>query len=913
MAKTISGSVYKTVTLGVGGYTSPLNIAAAGRIVPPGYGQVGIIVPLQGALAGIINRGDVFGATGAYGHAAGAGGNAVDLNSATSLNNLGVIEAGGGGDSNYFGGNGGIGIDVQSRSTVLNSGEIFGGFGNYGFYTPGTGGAGIVLASAATVNNIGVIQGGGGGNTQTYNAVAYEYVNGGVGLSAGYEALVNNTGHITGGGGGIADQDRTYYGVGFAGAAGVTLGTGSSITNSGTITGGGGGGDGTSDMFTGGSGGYGLMLAGAFATNTGAIAGGAGAYGLSDGGSGGRGVVLGNYGTLNNKATITGGAGGASNARYGGNGGGGLLVYAYATATNNGHITGGAGGIGGNEAAFGDGGGAGGYGAYLASGKLTNNGTITGGNGGNEPGNANNNMMHHDNGGPGGTGVVTGAYGLSGQLNMLNYGVILGGSGGNLTQGEGTAGSGGYGVMVNYGMLTNDGTVIGGAGGYVYDAAGYIVGGVGGAGVAIRQGTTVVNAGTIIGGTGGSTVFAGSTGGAGVFIMGGTFIDSGLVSGGAGGISHGAAGAMGDAVYLAGSIGGTLIVDPGATFAGNVVAQTHQYQYPPVENEIELAGSSSVALSGFGTDITGFNEISFASGAVRTIEGSFSGTTAIQGFTTNDTIVIDGFAASVALTSIASPVLELTGTAGFEYLDLSLAKAKDLIITASTSKDNTTIVAAAGNVAHTIGGQMQDLVAAGGTATSSFLKGGGHETILQGGTAANTTIAGGTLQLNVGAVVAGTISFDSIVGGKLTIASATMPTATITSFVSGDSIKLAGIVYNSADKVSVGSAGVVTIAGPGTNVLLHIAGATVGETDFTFSSASVLTRGAPAAPKTVLPMNATLDLARLFGANPGLALDLAPAALVPAHELVEKTHFGVFTTFPETENTPVDWRHYTSK
>jgi fibronectin-binding autotransporter adhesin len=845
--KTIHGPVDITVTLGSGHYKSPLSITGSGEIAPSAYGAVGIYVPQLNVLAVINNAGEVFGGGGGggYGRTGQTGGNAIDLNSAASVTNAGLIAAGSGGDSNYFGGNGGVGIDVQANATLTNSGHVDGGGGAYGFYTAGIGGDGVVLGVSASLTNSGTITAGSGGRSNTYNIYAYRTVTGGIGLSTGYEAKVTNTGHITGGDGGYSDQTSTYQVVGYSGGAGVSLGANSTLTNGGTLTGGNGGSNGTATE-SGGNGGYGLILNAATASNTGLISGGAGSYGSSDGGFGGIGVYVNDYGLLTNAGKVVGGSGGSSNVRYGGPGESGVFINTNATVVNSGNIFGGTGGTGGNQEYFGDGGAQGGAGVYIRAGLLTNSGTITGGIGATTPGDPNNNTKHHDNAGYGGAGIVLGGIfappGFA-TLSAVNYGLVRGGVGGNITSYEGTAGVGGDAALVRYGVFTNHGNLVGGTGGDVGQGSStYIVPGAGGAGVDVKSGGTLVNFGTIQGGTGGYNIYTGATGGAGVFIQGGVFIDSGAVRGGAGGVSQGQ-GAAGDAVYLGGTIGGTLVVNPGASFSGLVVAHAPSYVYPAVNNVLEVAGSSSTALTGFGTEFTGFNVISFASGATRAIEGTF-GNTAITGLAANDSIILDGFAAVPAETVIEPGFLLLfSGSAGTS-LDLSLLQAKDLLISASGSK--TTIAAVAGAV--TIGNKMAQLVAAHGTATGSIIDNGGIATIDQGGTAAHPTIAGGTLVLDGGASVTSGISFTTVTGGELIIDSTTMPTVAISGFIAGDSIKLAGVAYNKYDLVTVGTAGFVTITGPGTVDILSITGATKGETDFKFSTGSVLTRGA-AQPK----------------------------------------------------------------
>ena len=901
--KTISSLVTTSVTLGSAGYPSPLTITSTGRIAPSVYGAVGILLPSLGSLASIVNQGAVSAMEGGYGRTGGVGGNGIDLNSPAVLTNSGVIAAGVGGYSNYNGGLGGTGLDVQASSTVVNSGQIFGGTGGYGFYTPGIAGGGVVLDGSATLSNTGLILGGTGGRSNSYNVYAYRTITGGIGVSTGSEAVVSNTGHITGGAGGYTDQSSTYQIVGNSGAAGVALGAASTLSNGGTITGGMGGVGGVATYtIQGGNGGEGADLAAATATNTGLIAGGAGNYGFLDGGNGGAGVYVSAYGAFTNKGNVVGGAGGISNVRYGGAGGIGLAVSTYATATNSGHITGGAGGAGGNQAYFGDGGLQGGAGAYVLGGKLVNTATITGGAGGATPGDTNNNGVHHDNGGYGGAGIQLGGYFTSpggSNLSAINYGLVRGGVGGNITSYEGTAGVGGAGAFVLDGIFTNHGSIFGGAGGGLagQDPTDALAT-AGGVGVRIDQGASLLNTGTIQGGTGGVTVYTGANGGGGVYIAGGTFTDSGVVRGGYGGTTE-INGARGDAIYMGGSIGGTLILNAGAVLVGNVVAHAPAYSFPAVKDVLEVAGSSATPLAGFGTQITGFNVVGFAPGAVRTLEGTFGGGTDIVGFAPHDSIVLDGFVAIAAETSLHAPYLELANAGTSISLDLSLAQSKDLIITAAGGK--TTIASAVQSTSYTIGSNMAQLVASGGGATGSVIKAGGEVTINQGGEALHPTIAGGTLQLEIGGLTNGGIGFSTVTGGELILDSAKMPAATISGFIAGDTIKLAGVVYNGSDTVTVATAGVVTVKTPGGNFNLDIAGATVGESDFHFGTGSLLTKTA-AKTMTFLSPRDAWEEPGVFGHGAAGAWDLPRLAGADwfggAERLVEPAGAAGFTPPP---------------
>ncbi len=825
--KTISTTLTHAVTLN-SSYPSPLTIAGSGAIEPGVYAGTALYVGQKATLVTIVNHGSIVAGLVKFDENAGyAGYQAVDLNSGTSFTNTGAIVGGTGGSAEGPGGVGGIGIDIRAASTVVNSGNILGGAGGYGslsYGSPGAGGVGVYLATAATLTNSGVIQGGAGGGAYEINSYGKGW--GGTGVSTSGEGVINNTGLIFGGNGNSGAYNSAF---GDSGGYGVILGDGGTLTNGGTIFGGDGGGNASARQ--GGSGMTGVYFEGSSGSNTGAIFGGAGAYGGQSGGVGGVGVVVADYGSFGNSGRVVGGGGGIAqnDLASSGAGGAGLVIFNDATVNNSGRIYGGYGGYG-PTYVFG---GAGGDGAYVLSGALTNRGTIAGGYGGDAIGSGGNPTLGSDVfGGRGGTGVIA-----TSQSSVANYGVVLGGGGGNIGNPSGVAGEGGYGV-IDAGTFVNHGTVIGGAGGSSGASThGSTQGGKGSVGLLVVNGATATNAGTIIGGIGGTNQYFGVAGGYGVSIYGGTFIDSGVVRGGAGG--HGnTLGLTGAAVYLGGTTAGTLVLNPGASFSGLVLIDGQ------ANNVLELAGTSTGTLAGFGTEFINVGEISFATGAQRIIEGGVGSMTDIAGFAAHDTIVLDGYTTTLAAGDVSNATISLRNSLGSNTIFLSGSTAKDVIIADGGGK---TTISAAGTAAHTIGTNAEQFVLSGGTATASKITAGGIEQVEKGGTSTAGTIAGGTLVLDVGAHVLQGIGFTTATGGKLIIDSATMPTATITGFIAGDTIKLAGVVYNPNDTVKVATAGTVTIAAPGTSYQLNIAGATVGETDFRFGTGSVLTR--TAAPK----------------------------------------------------------------
>ena len=143
------------------------------------------------------------------------------------------------------------------------------------------------------------------------------------------------------------------------------------------------------------------------------------------------------------------------------------------------------------------------------------------------------------------------------------------------------------------------------------------------------KGGTLTAAGQITGGTGGTSELCpdpqfsrGGSGGAGVFINGGTLIASATISGGQAGEDTAAGvppGVLGDAVQFSAPIGvapvaGTLVVDPGAVFNGQVGADSR------VNDTLELAGSTAATLTGLGTQFTNFTTLDFAAGSRWTVD-----------------------------------------------------------------------------------------------------------------------------------------------------------------------------------------------------------------------------------------------------------------------------------------------------
>ena len=686
---TIATTIDHSITLGVNGYTNPLFVAADGEIGGPRGSAAALYVPLLGAPAEVDNAGSIMGAAGRVGITGHNGAAGVYFADSGTITNTGEIAGGQGGhgaptNGAFKSGNGGIGVQIVASGAVIdNKGSIYGGAGGaVGYPTApsqsiGAGGYGVELGAGSTLRNSGNITGGAGGLTDQKDENRYAGSYGGEGVRD-RQGVLFNSGTILGGDGG--DGATAVY-ISGAGAIGRNTGQiigGSSTTNFGY------GGLGAysgfgliatdeavfhnSGCITGGIGQVGAVLSNATLINDGVVQAGYD-LGIPDFRNGAAGAVF-YSGKLVNNGTILGGTSDyASNSVESGIRGGAGII-AYQGLTNHGQIIGGGGGKG-------DFGGSGGYGVFeTGSGDgvdvIVNSGTITGGNGGD----TSNALFDLPIGGSGGlgialrgaslsnTGTVIGGNGGTSESSfgwgggggigvgdvfgdIINHGVIAGGSGGNGGYFAG-GGGGGMGVYLINANLSNAGAITGGNGGNGGNGGYRYHGGVGGDGVSANGGV-IVNRGAITGGSGGGGS-TGGYGGSGVLLRDvATLINSGTISGGAGGVGSTSTGAAGDAVYL--YMDSILIIDPGAVFNGQVVAD------PTGGNTLELSGKSSSALTGIGTEFTGFATLAFAADAAWTLSGTsfgFATGEEITGFTNADAITLTDAAAASGSVTVAN-------------------------------------------------------------------------------------------------------------------------------------------------------------------------------------------------------------------------------------------------------------------
>ncbi len=124
-----------------------------------------------------------------------------------------------------------------------------------------------------------------------------------------------------------------------------------------------------------------------------------------------------------------------------------------------------------------------------------------------------------------------------------------------------------------------------------------------------------------------------------------------------------------------------------------------------------------------------------------------------------------------------------------------------------------------------------DIPSAVSEADASIVENGGIEIVYAAGMTQGTTIAGGTLDLQSGALVSGGITFTGS-GGALVLDAPTVPDAVLSGFITGDTVVLPEVAYSAGDTVGVTSPGIVTISAGTESYALHIAGAEAGVTDF---------------------------------------------------------------------------------
>jgi hypothetical protein len=282
------------------------------------------------------------------------------------------------------------------------------------------------------------------------------------------------------------------------------------------------------------------------------------------------------------------------------------------------------------------------------------------------------------------TGTITGVHhgivdvGTNGSAlgSIVNSGVI---TGGNTTfTKSGT-------IHVEDGVaLLSGGNVSNQSGGTISGATGVYLHGGTSAGVTLENQGSIngsYKSGVVLGSAGGVLNYGAITGAkAGIYAGSGDFVsigNTGTIRGNAGdGLNLKAGGAVADsgtiigssgsdAVYF-GSANSTLGLAAGASFSGSIVADA------TFSNTLELAGSLAGSFDMGGT-VSGFNAISFAS-APWTLEGNLAelggvGGPTISGFSSSDTLVLDGFTATSS--TFSGGVLTLSNGSTTEQLNFA--------------------------------------------------------------------------------------------------------------------------------------------------------------------------------------------------------------------------------------------------
>jgi hypothetical protein len=175
--------------------------------------------------------------------------------------------------------------------------------------------------------------------------------------------------------------------------------------------------------------------------------------------------------------------------------------------------------------------------------------------------------------------------------------------------------------------VTNSGTILGGSGNY--ETAGTSIKSVdGGAGIVLGTSDTLYNGGFIAGGYGGQAF-----GGVGVYVGGGSVLyNAGTISGGAGWDGGTTGTVTADSVSFTGA--GTLVVEPGAVFNGNVVADS--------QDELILVDPTATELAQVGTLFQGFGTVASVnetSALVATSAGGAHETVTFTGASESGTFV----------------------------------------------------------------------------------------------------------------------------------------------------------------------------------------------------------------------------------------------------------------------------------
>ena len=288
-------------------------------------------------------------------------------------------------------------------------------------------------------------------------------------------------------------------------------------------------------------------------------------------------------------------------------------------------------------------------------------------------------------------------------------------------------------------------------------------------------------------------VFSGGT------ASGTTVLTSGVQSVFLGGTASGTL-VSGGHQYVEGSATSTMLLFNGV-FGAQTVASGGSASFTSVGNgafqTVNSGGSaiSAVVLSGGQQDVSGT--------ATNTVINNGGTQNVSSGGTLIDTVISSGGNQYVFGGTASNTVIFSGGNA---FISGGTASG-DIIMSGGTEK-----VFLGGHVVSTIvsnGGT--EFVSSGGTASGTVVLGGGTTVISSGGIEVAPVISGGKLELVAGAVLSGAVSFAGT-SGTLRVDGTSMPINTISGFVPGDVIDLAGIGFDSNGTVTLTSGNVLQIS-----------------------------------------------------------------------------------------------------
>ncbi len=443
------------------------------------------------------------------------------------------------------------------------------------------------------------------------------------------------------------------------------------------------------------------------------------------------------------------------------------------------------------------------------------------------------------------TGRAVGVLGYTGSATVTNAGRITGpagdgvslAGGGLLTNRAGGLITGGIGVgatgvaptIMNRGSIggTGNGIYLG-AGGNVTNAAGAHITGTHKNGISLKSPGSVSNSGTI-------------SATAGVFLAAGGGVTNtrhGLISGSADGVLVGGgnvtvttAGTISGPTYAIDFKGGgndTLIVDPGAVFAGTVNGGS-------ATSALVLASAASVGgIAGLGTSFAGFAMVTEAAHARWAVTGpnSLASTTML---TVNGALTDAGSLTAAGAATVAG-TLATTGTGKVQLGDGLTLQSRSVLLTASAGSIE--IGTAGGAAVGVVTVDKGALLSGAGTIKNSVVDNGGIQA------------SGGRLTVTGGVTGTGAVSISSravlTVDGKMAavgltflsgghetavFATPTAVTSTLAGFAASDTIDLGGFV---ATKLSF-AGHTLTVDGKGGGVAHLTFGGAYMTKDFAFT------------------------------------------------------------------------------